>query len=251
MRRLKVRPLPASVPESEFAGATVVVIDLLRASSTICTALAAGAECVMPFVEVAETLAAAEKFGRANVLLGGERGGKLIEGFDLGNSPAEYTPERVAGRRILFTTTNGARALHHARLADRVVVGSLLNRRAAAAGSLGSSRVEILCAGTNGVETREDLLAAGAFVEAILDSLSPGGAIDALATLDLNDAALAAFHNWSKVKGGDLARELGDSHGGRNLLDIGLGRDLADCAELDKLEVVPLFDPASGEIRPA
>src|SRR5262245_7137069 len=98
MPRLELYPLPSHAPPEALADATVIVVDLLRASTTIATALAAGAECVMPFAEIDQTLAAAQKFGRDQVLLGGERGGKLIPGFDLGNSPSEYTPERIAGR---------------------------------------------------------------------------------------------------------------------------------------------------------
>ena len=98
-------------------------------------------------------------------MLGGERRGKRIEGFDLGNSPAEYTPEAVGGRRVFITTTNGTRALHHARLARRVVVGAFVNLSAVVASVRDEPRVDILCAGTDGSETREDILAAGAIVE--------------------------------------------------------------------------------------
>src|SRR5262245_14849817 len=106
MRELHVHKLPSQVDEREFAGSTVVVIDLLRATTTICQALAAGAREVVPFRTIEETFAAAAKVGRHNVVLGGERGGKRIDGFDLGNSPSEYTPESVGGRRVFITTTN-------------------------------------------------------------------------------------------------------------------------------------------------
>src|SRR4051812_36485939 len=102
--QLNVYNLPSEVDERELAGCVVIVIDLLRATTTICCALAAGANEVIPFRTIEETLAAAEKGGRDRVVLGGERGGRRIEGFDLGNSPSEYTPEAVGGRAVYITT---------------------------------------------------------------------------------------------------------------------------------------------------
>src|SRR5690606_5101269 len=150
MKSLNVHFLPQHVNASALAGSTVVVIDMLRASSTICQALASGATCVMPFLEVEETLRAAQRYPRGEVVLGGERHGTKIEGFDLGNSPLEYTPDAVAGKRVLFTTTNGTRALAHAAAAERTLVGRGLNRRAAAQAVAASPRVDRLCGGKDG-----------------------------------------------------------------------------------------------------
>jgi 2-phosphosulfolactate phosphatase len=252
MPTLDLYLLPKDAPPERLADATVIVIDLLRASTTICRALAAGAECVMPFAEIDETLAAAQAFGRDNVLLGGERHGKLIPGFDLGNSPAEYTPTIVAGRRILFSTTNGARALHHARSAQRVLVGAAVNRTAVARAVQPGANVVILCAGTDGEVAREDELAGGAIIEAI----RRGGA-----TWELNEPANAARHAWRTIVDGAeveqvpvvhyFARRLGDTQGGRNLLDIGHDADLPACAQLDTLTIVPELNRTTGELRPA
>ena len=142
MQELRVHNLPELVDEADLAGSTVVVVDLLRASTTICQALASGAVEVVPFLTIEKTLAAAAK-NRPSVVLGGERGGRRINGFDLGNSPAEYTPAAVGGRRVLLTTTNGTRALHHARLADRIVVGAMVNRSAVAARAMFTSSTAI------------------------------------------------------------------------------------------------------------
>src|SRR3954465_15695727 len=101
---LHVHKLPQAVDERELAGSTVIVIDLLRATSTICQALASGAREVVPFLEIKDALAAAETAGRENVVLGGERSGGKIPGFDVGNSPAEYTPDLVASKRVFITT---------------------------------------------------------------------------------------------------------------------------------------------------
>lgn len=259
--QLRVHRLPSLVEPSELAGSVVVVVDLLRASTTICQALAADAEFVLPFVEVHQTLEAADRLGRDRVTLGGERFGKLIGGFDLGNSPCEYTAESVGRRRVLFTTTNGAKALHHAREAKRILVGSIVNRAAVAAAVADEPRVEVLCAGTRGEETLDDVLGAGAIVQAIIDRSSPGGAVDALLSLHLDETAMHALKAWSRVttaaeKAGrpiadELAVALRDTPGGRDLIQIGLDRDLADCAKLDSLAVVPEYRPTTGEIRPA
>lgn len=237
MRELRVHNLPRNVDPFELAGRTVVVIDLLRASSTICQALAAGAAEVVPFLEIDDAGSVAAE-NRANVVLGGERHGKHIAGFDLGNSPSEYTPEKVGGRRVFITTTNGTRAMDHARQAGRVIVGAFVNLSAVAASLQDAPRVDILCAGTDGRESREDLLAAGALVERLIENKS--------AQWTLNEPALAALAEWQS-RGEDLALELCSTPGGRNLLANGMDDDVEWCARIDTLAVVPEFN-ASGRI---
>jgi 2-phosphosulfolactate phosphatase len=238
---LNVHRLPRHVAAADLAGSAVVVIDLLRATSTICQAVASGATEVVPFLEVDEALAAAEKAGRSNVILGGERKGGKIPGFDLGNSPCEYTPTAVTGRRVFITTTNGTRALDHARQAKRIVVGAITNLSAAAASIQHEPRIDILCAGTDGGDTREDILAAGAIVSQLLERSA--------ASRTLNDNAAAAKREWDEVVARahaagrhiteHLAIELRDTQGGRNLLGMSLNRDLVDCAQIDRLTVAP------------
>ncbi len=249
MPKIDLYALPKDVLASSLIDSAVIVIDLLRASTTICTALAAGAECVMPFAEIDETLAAAERFGRQNVMLGGERHGKLIPGFDLGNSPFEYTSQAVAGRRILFSTTNGACALHHARWSKRVLVGAAVNRTAVALALKLDSDVAILCAGTDGEFAREDFLAGGAIIEAICS-------IETRPTLALDTRSASALAAWTELANAQsltdrFAAELLDTQGGRNLVEIGNDADLPACAKIDLLTVVPELNPASNEIRPA
>ena len=249
MKQLSVHYLPKFVGEQELAGATVVVIDLLRASTTICTALASGASEVRPFLEVADTLRAAEGFDRAPLLLGGERGGALIPGFDVGNSPQEYLPDRVRDKRILFTTTNGTRALQHARLAERVLVGAIINLSAVVDAVHGDSNVHLLCAGTGGEITREDILAAGALVDRLTAASDDWQLTKPAETArrqwrDLTAAAQAAGRSLSE----QLAEELRSTPGGENLLAIGHDHDLPICAQIDAIHVVPQFDPATGRI---
>ena len=252
--RLNVHPLPKLVAGNALAGSTVVVIDLLRASTTICQAVASGATEVVPFLEIADAMAAADAaMDRDQIILGGERGGRRIDGFDLGNSPAEFTPKAVGGRRVFLTTTNGTRALNHARLAQRVVVGSFVNLSAVADSVREEPRVDILCAGTAGEVTREDLLAAGALVEAICFS--------DVSARNMNESAVAARGEWRQLcetarAAGQtvnerLAIELRDTLGGRNVLSIGMDQDLVDCAQIDALDVVPELDIRQWRIRAA
>jgi 2-phosphosulfolactate phosphatase len=245
-RRLRVHNLPHAA--AQLSGSTVVVIDLLRASSTICQALAAGAIDVVPFRDVTEALSAAADVPRETVVLGGERGGKRIDGFDLGNSPREYTLERVGGKRVFLTTTNGTQALWRARMAQRIVVGSILNLSAVAESIRNEPRLNVLCAGTDGRETAEDILAAGAIV---YQGAYQGTSL-AAERQALNQAAARAQLKWqrllesARISGRgvneELAIALRDTPGGRNLLAIGLEQDLEDCAQVDRLTIVPELD---------
>lgn len=248
---LNVHYLPQFVDASALAESVVVVVDQLRASSTICHALSAGAKCVMPFVEIDETLSMAEEFSPGEFVLGGERGGKRIPGFQLGNSPTEYTPEKVFGQTVLFTTTNGARAMDHARLAERVLIGATVNRQAIVTELADTRRVDVLCAGTNGAVTREDILAAGAIAEGLLHRFE-----DEYETNEWADAArrewqelLGTAHALGRSPSEQLTRELRETTGGKNLLDLGYDFDLDICAQLDTLAIVPELDLATGAIR--
>ncbi len=251
MADLFVHNLPSQVAAAELAESTVIVIDMLRASSTICHALAAGAKCVVPLLEIDETLRLAEQLGREYVVLGGERGGKIINDFDLGNSPREYTPQRVRGKMVLLTTTNGTRALAHAHEAARVVVGAVVNRASVVRAVRFANRVDILCAGTDGGETGDDILAAGSMVERLLSD-SPTH------HWKLNDAARAAHHEWQELLAkanvsnrsiiDELAIALRETAGGRNLVEAGLQADLADCALLDSMAVVPELNRTTRQI---
>lgn len=249
-RALSVHYLPQFVPEHDFAGGTVVVIDLLRASTTICHALAAGARDVSPFVEVDDLVRAAEGLDRSLVVLGGERGGERIEGFDLGNSPAEYTADVVFGKRVMFTTTNGTRALEHARLAARVLVGALANLSCVVNAIAQDVDVHLLCAGTAGHVSREDILAAGAISFELTADDRPARR--------LNEAAESARGEWQELlttaralgrsPDEQLGAELRDTPHGKTLLALGFGDDLPLCAQRDVVDVVPMYDARARRV---
>lgn len=129
----------------EMVGGTVVVIDVLRSSTTIVYALEAGATEVIPCLEIDEARAVASQFLPSEVVLGGERKGLPIEGFDLGNSPGEYTPYSVGNRAVVLTTTNGIRAMALCRQAERVLIGAFTNASAIVDQLVGQERIHLLC----------------------------------------------------------------------------------------------------------
>ena len=235
------------MPQGAVAGGIAVVIDVLRASTTIITALANGAARVRPVADVAEARRLVAALG-PDTLLGGERGGVRIDGFELGNSPAEYARDRVAGRSIVITTTNGSAALAACRGAGEILVGALVNRsavaaavrRLAVAGDGGD--VHLVCAGTDGTVTAEDVLAAGAILDAALRD-APAAELDAAAR-----AAHAAFRAAAREAdpAAALRAAFRRSPGGANLVALGMEADLPLCAALDAIAVVPRLDAASG-----
>ena len=251
-----VHDLFGRVPAGSPAGGVAVLIDVLRASTTIATALANGAAAVRPVATIEEARRIAGRLGPAAVL-GGERGGVRIDGFDLGNSPAEYAADRVAGRTVVITTTNGTAALATCAAAREVLVGAIVNRAAVAAvarrlaAAAGGNAVHLVCAGTDGAVTAEDVLAAGAILDAA--ARDPAAADDALDVAA--QAAREAYRGLAEGQTGDLPAALGrafrTSPGGSNLVALGMAADLGRCARIDALDVVPRLDRGTGELRPA
>lgn len=225
-----------------LGGSVAIVVDLLRASTTIVHALAAGARSVRPVVSVekARALVAAQD-GPQTPLLAGEREGLAPTGFDFGNSPREFTTDAIARRPIVFTTTNGTRAIHAAGAAEWVLIGALVNLTATAEFAARLERpIHVICAGTGARPTEEDLLCAGAYVEA-------------LATLGVDHEgadAGEALRAWERATDTPdaLLCALRASRGGRNLIDIRLDDDIADAARIDLLALVARFDRERGVI---
>lgn len=250
---LNVYALPSLVTPEEMVGGTVVVIDVLRSSTTIVYALEAGATEVIPCLEIDEARAVASQFLPSEVVLGGERKGLPIEGFDLGNSPGEYTPYSVGNRAVVLTTTNGIRAMALCRQAERVLIGAFTNASAIVDQLVGQERIHLLCAGTDGQYSRDDILFAGLLVEWLQRR---GGT-----PYQLNAQAVTARENWASsfavpyAIGAEpldaelLARELRKSLGGRGLTAIGLDEDILTAARLDRYSVVPELDLKDFRIR--
>lgn len=241
-REIRVSLLPALLPPRGLAGHVAVVADILRATTTMVHALVAGATSVIPCGDIEEARATAKSLS-GKVLLTGERDGRKVQGFDLGNSPAEFTSAAVKGAMIVMSTTNGTPALRAALSADRILVGAFVNFSAVCEQLDADPRpVHIVCAGTDGEPSLEDTIFAGALV----DHLSSGWDVR------LNDAARLAwdaFENHGRILDG--AFEV--SRGGEKLLDIGLAADLKAAAAVDHFAVVAEVrrDPVRVELSGA
>jgi len=217
----------AEVDPATLESAVVVVVDVLRATTTLLEALANGARGVYPTSSTEEAVKLAQTLGREDTLLCGERKGTKVAGFDLGNSPREFTKEAVAGKRLVMSTTNGTRALtvggEHA---QRLVPCAFTNLSAVARTVRGADRLVLLCAGREGRFALDDALCAGHLMRRLLGD----------AEAELNDAARAARALAGTRKPTRKLFELTD--GGRALVDIGLGDDLTLCAQVDRHDIV-------------
>ena len=227
---------PAGLTPAEVQGRTVFVIDILRMSTTIVAALAAGARAVVPVSSTEEALRLAQTLGTDETILAGERHCERIPGFALGNSPLEMTPDAVQGRTVILTTTNGTVALLAVASGNPVYVASAVNLSAVAerARAAWQAREPILvvCAGREGRFALDDAYTAGRLVEAALG----GGR----GRKGLNDAALAAL-DLVRRYGRRWERPLLASGGGRDLLDLGMRNDIAEAARVDAYAVLPLY----------
>jgi len=250
---LNVFALPKVVAPEEMADGVVVMIDVLRASTTICTALEAGADAVIPCLEVDEARRLAEDMPGSDVVLAGERQCQPIDGFDLGNSPREFLPERVAGRTVVFTTTNGTRALHHAHRARKVLIGAFVNATALFEELIEQQQIHILCAGTNDMYSEDDALMAGMLVERLQrqGGLNYRQNAQAMTAREywLSNFALPHAVGAEPLDPALLAPKLATSLGGQPLMKLDLQQDVRDAAELDLFQSVPVYDPESGQIR--
>jgi 2-phosphosulfolactate phosphatase len=239
-RDVQVHLLPCLAPQGRLAGGVAVVVDVLRASTTVIHALAAGCTAVRPCTEVEEARDLAGRMRAGRVLLGGERGGAPLPGFDVGNSPREYTAKVCRGTTLVLTTTNGTRALLRAAEAERVLVAGFVNFSAVCEQLRQEARpIHIVCAGTDGQATLEDTLLAGAVVDFLCDAFE----------VRLNDSARLAwdcFENHGRVLLGAL--EL--SHGAAELRRLGYDDDIRAAAQIDQFALVPELrrDPVRVEV---
>lgn len=230
--------LPTLESPEYFAGKNVVVIDVLRATTTLTHALASGARDVRPCRDVDEARQLSEQ--HTSALLCGERHEQRVEGFDLGNSPGDYTPDVVAQRSLIFTTTNGTAAIDHCRSASRLFLAAFVNLSAICRAIEEFETVEIVCAGTRGEITLEDVLLAGAIVAQLMNARGTR-------QIEQNDQSQIASGLWESASH-PLTEWLERSQGGRNLIKSGFRPDIQFAADVDRFDVVPEFDAASNLI---
>ena len=220
-----------TVPEVDvgtLAGATVVVIDVVRATTTIIEALANGAQGIYPTHSTEDAVRLASSLGREDTLLCGERRGGKIEGFDLGNSPGEFTAEAVGGKKLVMSTTNATKALVVGEEGARVLPCAFTNLGAVAREVAGDEHVVIVCAGHDDRFSLDDALCAGYLIQGVAEARE--------GEPELNDAARAASALASARK--PTRRFLGLAGAGAALVEIGLGHDLEICADIDRHDIV-------------
>ncbi len=226
---------PAGVTPADVAGRAVAVIDVLRASTSIAVALDNGARAIIPFENSEDAVSRAKAFERSDVRLAGERKSLPIPGFDLGNSPLQYTREAVEGKTILMATTNGTGAVTATQGARDVIVSSYVNFSASMSMLRAALRtgtdVVLLCAGQDRRFALEDAACAGRFAHHISKRLT---------SVTLNDGAQACVL-IDKKYGDNLMKLFDASSHGRALREAGFGDDLAVCAAVDSHGVLPVY----------
>ena len=228
---MKIRTLlsPLNVEELYFTKKTTVVIDVLRATTTIVTALNNGAKEIIP---VSSIEFAMKVSGGGQMLLGGERNAEKIDGFTLGNSPLEYTKEAIEGKSIVLFTTNGSKALVRAKFSTNLFVGSFSNASSVVKKVLQTKEdLEILCSGNYGMYCLEDSICAGMMIEQFLEAKD---------NVDLDDASNTCLILYKKNKN-RLKKMLSEADHGKNLIAKGFEADIAFAAQEDTCDIVPHY----------
>jgi 2-phosphosulfolactate phosphatase len=215
----------------------IIVIDVLRASTTITVALNNGAREIIPVANVESAVKISGSLFGEVTLRGGERNGKIIEGFNLGNSPVEYSEAAVKGKSIIYCTTNGSVAMFKSRYARSLTIGSFVNL-SAVVDIMKEDQKDylIICAGranSIGAFSIEDAVCAGMMIQRLQKNES--------ITLELSDSAKAA-HALYKSFGKSVLKMLKTSEHGQYLIDIGFAEDLKICSAVDSVPVVPALN---------
>jgi 2-phosphosulfolactate phosphatase len=230
---------PRDYNDAEIKKSAAIVIDVLRASNSIITAIENGCKRVLPVVEIYEAKTLAVRLAFEQALLCGERDAKIIPGFNLGNSPDEYRAERVRNRTLIFCSTNGSGAMVRAGVAPKAVVGCFANVSAIVEKLKSENHLAILCAGLKQRLSLEDTVCGGAFVDALLRARP--------AAWRLNDAAAAAqalFLHHAK----DLAAMAKSGEHGSYLSLIGAEEDVKFCTQVDSTTTVPVIRMGEGKL---
>ncbi len=228
LRTLEVCFSPALIHLHDISASVVVVIDILRATSSMCVAFANGVKSVVPVATVEESLAYKEK----GYLIGAERNGEMLDGFDLGNSPFSYMDSRVKGRDIALSTTNGTQAIAAAKGAAMLVAGSFLNLDYLSNWLMKQDKnVLLLCSGWKNSFNLEDTLFAGAVAE----KLMPFFALN-----KMRDAVLASVHLYGLAKN-DMNAFLNESSHRKRLEKLQIEKDIEYCLTPNQAPVIPVL----------
>lgn len=222
-----------SIDDLFFAGKTTVVIDVLRATSTIITALNNGAKEIIPVATVEFAVKVSGGMFGGQTLLCGERNTKKIEGFALGNSPLEYKPELVDGKTIILYTTNGTKSIVKAKFSEGLYICSFLNIQKITKRLIKLKKdVEILCSGRNGTFSLEDTVCAGKLISEMAQLYEK---------IEFADSAKASIA-LSKTFGRSIEKMLKQTEHGKLLLDNGFEEDIKYCSKLNEINNLPYFN---------
>jgi 2-phosphosulfolactate phosphatase len=218
------------VASNSISNKTVIVVDVLRATTSIICAIKNGAKQVVPVEDAGSAVTISSRIGG---ILAGEKGGFKINGFALGNSPFEFSQENVAGQSVVFSTTNGTVTIHAVQDAKHVLIGSMINRTAVAkkALSLGEDII-IACAGTDGFVSADDICAAGAIADALVRNAS-----GALEMSDLTMICSMIYADWLSGRA-DLSMTKHFAY----LQKMGFEKDVEFCFQQDITDVVPVYE---------
>lgn len=212
-------------------GSTVIVVDVLRCTTSIITAVMNGSEKIIPAVEPGDAAAFASKIGIRECVIGGERGGLMLPGFSVGNSPSEYSKEKVNGKTVIVSTSNGTAAICGAKSAKRVLLGALINCDAVAKRAAGyGDDVLIICAGTDGGVSADDLCTAGAIINRIRKYVG---------NCDVSDIGSISEHLYSGLHDGSF--DLSSTFHYSRLMRLGFREDIEYCMQEDITDCVPIY----------
>lgn len=226
-RNLEVCLTPALLHLHDFTNSIVVVIDIFRATSSICYGIENGAESIIPVA----TIEACESYRHSEYLLAAERNGEVVDGFDFGNSPFSYTEDKVSGKTIVLTTTNGTHAINMSRGAHKIVIGSFLNLASLCDWlKTQSNDVLLLCSGWKDKVNLEDTLFAGGVVHYLREE-----------NYSLDDAGIASEDLYIMAKG-DLNTYLKKTSHSERLKKLGIEEDIKFCLNLNITKEIPVLD---------
>lgn len=229
---LDVFTTSSSISDEDIRGKTVVVIDVLRATSTILTALSNGAKSVVPVEDMGTAGKIATNLDPSSYLLCGEKDGKQIEGYDLGNSPFEYSEEVIAGKTLILNTTNGTKALVRCTNASKVYIGSFLNLSAVCEQLKNdTNEISLVCSGWKGRLSLEDVLCAGYIVNQVYGGIIPD---------DAKDGAKVAMGLYERF-GNEILDTVSTTNHAKRLIGLGFESDIAYCCQVDIIDFAPEY----------
>lgn len=226
------------IERSIIENKTVIVIDMLRATSVIITALMNGCKNVIPVVNVEDAIRLSEKIG-SDCILGGERKAVKIEGFNCSNSPLEFTPDVVSGKTLILTTTNGTKAINGSLYAKNIVIGALINAKAAAKKVLElKNDIVIVNAGTYGKLSIDDFLCSGYIIDCALKLQSD---------IELTDSAISAQCLYKSNE--DILETLKKAKHYKRLIKLGFDKDIKYCLKKDITDIVPFYNNGNVHMK--